>query len=373
MRGRYLAGSRRLRAGTALLAALLALVAACASGASGPTTGGGQGASAPAPGGSQAASGTAAPPLQKLTVGHAFVTVETLPIWIAVEQGIYRKYGLDVTPASFQTSAQLAPAMSSGEVQIGLTTGSGVTEFNLAGGDQVIVAGYSAAMRYFLYTRDPAIQRLEDLRGKRVGITRRGGGIDHAAHIFTERAGLTYGRDVPIIELGTAQNQVGAIAAGAVDAVVVAVPTNLQVEREGARLITDTKQLGVPYVPNAIAVERKYLQANRETVRRFLQAHIEAVETIKREQELAKRVLAANLKTDDDEILTRSIQLFIDDLQDVPYPSERGLLTVIEFAEQEARRQGRSIERPLKPSDYVDDSLVRELEQSGFIRQVRGG
>ncbi|HLI28464.1 MAG TPA: ABC transporter substrate-binding protein [Chloroflexota bacterium] len=363
------AGGRWHSALCVALLALLAFAAACTGGA---TTAPGSGAPAASPG-AQPGAASPAPPLEKITVGHAFITVETLPIWIALEQGLYRQYGLDATPASFQTSAQLAPAMSSGEVQIGLTTGSGVTEFNLAGGDQVIVAGYSNAMRYFLYARDPAIQRLEDLRGKRVGITRRGGGIDHAAHIFTERAGLTYGRDVPIIELGTAQNQVGAIAAGAVDAVVVAVPTNLQVEREGARLLTDTKQLGVPYVPNAIAVERQYLQTHRDTVRRFLQAHIAAVETIKRDRALAKRVLAANLKTDDDELLTRSLELFIDDLQDVPYPSERGLLTVIEFAEQEARRQGHPPTRTLQPADYVDDSLVRELDHSGFIRQLRGG
>ena len=370
MQEMLMAAGRQLFARCGVLLTLLVLSVGCAGGTTGPQPSG-----APAGGTSSATtpSATAGATAQaKITVGHAFITVETLPIWIALDQGIYRKYGLDVTPASFQTSAQLAPAMSTGEVQIGLTTGAGVTEFNLAGGDQVIVAGYSDTMRYFLYARDPAIQQLEDLRGKRVGITRRGGAIDHAAHIFTERAGLVYGRDVPIIELGTAQNQVGAITAGAVDAVVVAVPTNLQVEREGARLITDTKQLGVPYVPNAIAVQRSYLQANRDVVRRFLQAHIEAVETIKRDRELAKRVLAANLKTDDEEILTRSIQLFVDDLQAVPYPSEQGLRTVLEFAQDEARRQGHPPVRSLQPADYVDDSLVRELDQTGFLRQVRG-
>lgn len=321
--------------------------------------------------GDRPADAAAAP--RKITVGHAFVSVETLPIWLAVEQGIYQKYGLDVTPASFQTSAQLAPAMSAGEVQIGLTTGAGVTEFNLAGGDQMVVAGYSDAMRYFLYTKNAAIQRLEDLRDKRVGITRRGGAIDHAAHIFSEKAGLTYGRDVAIIELGQAQNQVGAIGAGAVDAVIVAVPTNLLVEREGGRLVTDTKQLGVAYVPNAIAVQRGYLQGNRDTVRAFLQAHIDAVETIKRDRETAKRVLAKNLQTDDQEILDRSIQLFVDDLLPAPYPSEKGLQTVIEFSVDEARRQGRPDTKTLNPADFTDASIVRDLDQSGFIRGVSGG
>ena len=109
----------RLLPGVLLLALLLA---AC-------TDGGSVSPRAGTPGGAT----TAAP--QPITVAYAFITVETLPIWIAQDQGLFEKYSLQVTGLPLQTSAQVAPAMTSGDVQIALTTGSGLIEFDLAGCD----------------------------------------------------------------------------------------------------------------------------------------------------------------------------------------------------------------------------------------------
>jgi ABC-type nitrate/sulfonate/bicarbonate transport system substrate-binding protein len=301
-------------------------------------------------------------PKQRIRVAHAFISAETLPIWVALETGLYGKYGLEVEAVPLQTSAQVAPAMASGEVQIALTTGSGVVEFDLSGGDHVIVAGYSNQMRYFLHAR-PDIARVEDLRGKRIGITRRGGAIDVAARIFLERHGLVYGRDAAIVELGTAQNQLNGLAAGVVDAAIVALPTNLLAERQGFPLIEDTKQHNVAFPTNVIAVRRPYLESQTDVVRRYLQAHIEAVEVIRSDKALAKRLLGRGTNTDDEDLLERSYQIYIQDLQDIPYPSAeaiQGALDAIALERPEARAA--------QPADFYDDRLVRELDQSGFIR-----
>lgn len=310
---------------------------------------------------------SAPPPLRPVRVAHAFISAETLPIWVGLDQQLFERYGLAVEAVPLQTSAQVAPAMTSGDVQIALTTGSGEIEFNLSGGDHVIVAGYSNWMRYFLHAR-PELRRVEDLRDKRIGITRRGGAIDVAAHIFLERHGLTYGRDAAIVELGTAQNQLNGIVAGVVDAVIVALPTNLLVERQGFPLIEDTKQHNVAFPTNVISVRRPYLEANTAIVRDYLKAHIHAVEIIRRDKELAKRLLAEGTNTDDADLLERSYQLYVADLQDVPYPSPeaiQGALDVLASAKPEARAA--------RPSDFYDDRLVRELDESGFIRGLRGG
>jgi NitT/TauT family transport system substrate-binding protein len=331
---------------------LLLLLAACSGGGSTPSR-------------TDTPSGATTAPPQPVTVAYAFITVETLPIWIAQDQGLFEKYGLQVTAIPLQTSAQVAPAMTSGDVQIALTTGSGLIEFDLAGGDQLIVAGYSNWMRYFLYAR-PGIARVEDLRDKRIGITRRGGAIDIAAHIFLEKHGMVYGRDAAIVELGTAQNQIAGIAAGSVDAVIVAVPTNLLVERQGAHLIEDTKQHNIAFPTNVVAVRRPYLEQNADVVRRYLQAHVEAVEIARRDKALAKRLLAVGTDTTDDEILERSYQIYIQDLADVPYPSPTAIQSVLDFVAAEKPEA-----RNARPADFYDDRLVRELDESGFIRRLR--
>jgi NitT/TauT family transport system substrate-binding protein len=340
-----------------------------ASSPAGGASGGGASASGAASGPSSAsgAAGSAASvPLRKIRVAHAFISAETLPIWVGLDQKLFERYGLSVEAVPLQTSAQVAPAMTSGDVQLALTTGSGEVEFNLAGGEHVIVAGYSNWMRYFLHAR-PDIRRVEDLRDKKIGITRRGGAIDVAAHIFLEKHGMTYGRDAAIIELGTAQNQLGGITAGAVDAVIVALPTNFQVEREGFPLIEDTRQHNVAFPTNVISVRRPYLQSNAEVVRDYLKGHIHAVEVIRKDKDLAKRLLGQNTGTDDQDLLERSYQVYTSDLQDVPYPSPeaiQGALDAIASDKPQARNA--------KPADFYDDRLVKELDESGFVRNVRG-
>ncbi len=339
--------------------ALVALLLAACSGGSTPTGAGG-GAQGTAGGGSQPQQ------MRKIKVAHAFISAETLPIWVGLDQKLFEQYGLQVEAVPLQTSAQVAPAMTSGDVQIALTTGTGELEFDLAGGDHVIVAGYSNDMRYFLMAK-PEIQRVEDLRGKKIGITRRGGAIDIAAHIFAERHGMEYGRDVAIVELGTAQNQVQGLEAGVVDAAIVALPTNLLAERAGFHLVEDTKQLGVKNPTNVIAVRRGYLQSNRDVVLDYLKGHIAAVERARKDKALAVKLLGQGTGTDDQDLLERSYDLWLQDLQDVPYPSPeaiQGALDSIAMEKPEAKSH--------QPSEFYDDSLVRELDQSGFIKSVRG-
>jgi NitT/TauT family transport system substrate-binding protein len=347
---------RRAQLRVGLIGGLVLLLAACSGGGNTPT----------GAGGSSGGSASAPQQMRKIKVAHAFISAETLPIWVGLDQKLFEKYGLQVEAVPLQTSAQVAPAMASGDVQVALTTGTGELEFDLSGGDHVIVAGYSNDMRYFLMAK-PEVQRVEDLRGKKVGITRRGGAIDIAAHIFAERHGMEYGRDMAILELGTAQNQVQGLVAGSVDAAIVALPTNLLAEREGFHLVEDTKQLGVKNPTNVIAVRRDYLKNNPDVVRDYLKAHVEAVERARKDKALAVRLLGQGTGSDDQDLLEKSYDLWLQDLQDVPYPSPQaiqGALDSIAIEKPEAKSH--------QPSEFYDDTLVRELDQSGFIKSVRG-
>jgi ABC-type nitrate/sulfonate/bicarbonate transport system substrate-binding protein len=357
--------SRGYHRGAVLLLSLLLL--ACTSGGRSGGAASTTGAAAGSQGAGSAGTVPAAPNAREpLKIAITFISAETLPVWAAQELGLFEKYGLQAEVVSILTGAQAPPAMAAGDVHLALMTGLAVVEYDLVGGDLVVVAGYSNEMRYFLHAR-PEIRRIEDLRGQRIGITRRGAGIDMATRIFLERAGLSYERDATIIQLGTARDQINGLVAGAVDAAVVAVPTNFQAERLGFPKVADTKQYHVPFPTNVLAVRRDFLASRSEAVRRYLQAHIEAVEILRRDKALAKRLLAQGTSTDDDEILERSYQLFVEDLQDVPYPAEAALQGVLDLVALE-----RPEARAADPRAFYDDRLVRELDQSGFIRGLRG-
>jgi ABC-type nitrate/sulfonate/bicarbonate transport system substrate-binding protein len=329
-------------------------------------------ASAPAPPGStgptapggQAAVPPAAPvPPKPIKVAYGFVSTSALPLWVGEDQGIYEKHGLKPDTIYLQSSSQVAPAMASGEVETALTAVYGVVEIDLAGGDQVILASVTNYMPFLLHAR-PEIRRVEDLRGQRLAVTRFGGGISMAAHLLVQRAGLTPGPDVTMIQAGTAENQVNGMLAGAFEAAMVDLPANFVLEREGYPLLANVYDARIPSMHGVVAVTRPYLEQNRDTVLRFLRGFVETLGVIQRDKETTKRVLGQRTNTTDDDILERSYQIYAGQMTDAPFPSPAGLQTVLE-----ERAADLPAARDARPEQFIDERPIRELEASGFIRE----
>jgi NitT/TauT family transport system substrate-binding protein len=301
-------------------------------------------------------------PLRPLKMAYAFATAETVPMWVAEEQGLYRKHGLEVETILMQSSAQVAPAMVAGEIDVALTAGAGVVDIDLAGGDQLIVASQTSnLMRFYLNAR-PEIRRVEDLRDKRIAITRLGSGVHLATQIVLEKAGLEAGRDAQLIQAGAADSQLSALVSGAADAATFALPTNLIAERQGYPQLADLKNYRVPYMQGALAVTRPTLQARYDVVRDFVAAQIEAMGMAKRDKALAVRLLGKYTQTDDQELLDQSYRLWIEDMAESPRPSLEGVQSVLDQRAPEI-----AAARTADPRDFVDDRIVRELEASGFV------
>jgi NitT/TauT family transport system substrate-binding protein len=300
-------------------------------------------------------------------MAYGFVAAETIPMWIALEQGIYAKYGLDVESTLLQTSAQIAPAMAAGEVDVALTAGAGVVDIGLAGGDQVLVTSHSNRLRFFLHA-PPDIQRVEDLRDKRVAITRLGSGIHLATQVVLERAGLEPGRDVQLAQAGTGDAALAALVSGGVDAAMLALPINLLAERQGFPQLVDLKGYGIPYSQGALAVTRSTLAERYDLVRDFVTAHLEAMGVAKRDPTLSTRLLGKYTQTDDQELLERGYRTWLEDLDELPYPSLAAVQTVLD-----QRAPENPAARTANPRDFVDERILRELEATGFLRQALAG
>ncbi len=355
--------------GRSLGMVVCALVLLGCSGARAPTSSGPPSAAAPpaaAPAPSAPEASAAPPEPRKVRLAYGFTTAAVVPMWLALEHGIYQKYGLDVDTTLMQSSAQIAPAMAAGEVDIALTAGAGVVDMALAGSDQVLIVSMQNMMRFFLHAR-PDIRRVEDLRDKRVAITRLGSGIHLATQTVLERAGLEPGRDVALIQAGTTSAALSALASGQLDAAMLAVPDNLLAERNGFPLLVDLKDYRLPYSQGSLAVTRTTLAERYDLVRDFVKAHLEAVGITKRDAALATSLLGKYTKTEDQEILQRSYYLWLEEQDDLPYPSLDAVQTVLNQRAAELPAA-----RTANPRDFIDDRILRELEASGFLRQALG-
>jgi NitT/TauT family transport system substrate-binding protein len=299
-------------------------------------------------------------------MAYGFAAVAALPMYIAQDQGIYRKYGLDVESILMQTSAQIAPAMAAGEIDVALTAGAGVVDVTLSGADQVLIESDSNVLRFYLHSR-PDIRRVEDLRDKRVAITRLGSGVHLATQIVLNKAGLEAGRDVQILQAGTVDAGLTALISGNADAAMLGSAQHYIARQQGYPLLVDTREYQIPYMQGSLAVTRATLASQYDMVRDFVRAHLEAVGLSKRDPALAKRLLRTELQIEEADALEFNYQYWLEELADPPYPPIAAVQTVLDQRADEIPAA-----RTANPRDFVDDRVLRELEASGFMRQALG-
>src|SRR5581483_8092953 len=238
-----------MRAGLLWGIGLMLAVAGCR-----PTgaTGGASAPAAPAPAAPTAAPAASAPTAapqrapDKIKVAYNAVTADQTPIWLAQDAGIHLKHGLDVELVSMQSSAQITPALVSGELGVAYSAGAGTVSADLQGADLVMISSFQPWLRFWLYTK-PDVTSVAQLRGTRMGVTRFGGGLHLAALITVERAGMDPERDLTMSQLGGNSEIFGALVGNAIDSGWVLPPQAYEAEAMGYKRLVDTLELRIPY------------------------------------------------------------------------------------------------------------------------------
>jgi NitT/TauT family transport system substrate-binding protein len=312
--------------------------------------------------------GTAAPatppPRVSIRLGLNAVSASIAPIWLAKDEGIFEKYGFDVELITLQSSSQVGKVMASGEIPVAVSAAAGVVDAALAGDDQVLLSGFQNTMNFWVYSK-PEVATVPDLRGKRLGVTRIGSGIYLGATGMLRGAGLEPDRDVALMQLGGTGEVFGALAAGAVDAAVLAIPYNFEAQDNGLHLLYDLSAQHIPYLQNGLASSRSYVKNNEGMLRRLMMAHVEGLARVHKDKATTVEVLGRNLKNDDRQLMSRTYDLIEPLFERVPYPVAASIQTVLD---QRAEEQPAA--RSLTPAQVSDEHFVRDLEAQGFVSQV---
>src|SRR5262244_2969300 len=155
--------------------------------------------------------------------------------------------------------------------------------------------------------------------------------------------------DLPIIQLGGAAS-IQANFSGA-DTVIIA---------------TIVRKLEAEYHINGVVTTRRFVKAQEDTVRRFLKAYVEGAARGQRDKNFALKVMGKYFRTDDREILEESYETTIKSNFSIPpYPSIPGIESLLQGLEKQNPKA-----RGAKPEDFADRRLMRELDQSGFVKSV---
>ena len=304
---------------------------------------------------------------QSLKVPFAALSPTYAPLWIADHAGFFKKYGLDVQLIYISAGSVIIPAILSGQVDIANMSSAPALTAWARGADLATVGVTSNRLLHVVMTRG-SIKKPEDLKGKKIGSDRYGSLSDLVLREALRHYNLVPDRDVAVIQTGGLPERLGALKVGAVDGAIVAGDTAFAAEKLGFHKVIDLSQLPIRYPGSTIVVSRAFLSGKRDIVKRFLRGWIEGIKTAKTDKEFTINVMQKFLKTSDRPILDKTFEIYKSVHEKVPSPDPKVMGVALKQLSATIPQAGQ-----LKIEDFIDRSLISELESEGFISKIYDG
>ena len=301
--------------------------------------------------------------LESVHASYSALVPSGAPFWIGKELGLFEKEGLRVDLIYINSAARVMAAILSGEIQVSLAGVSSVVSAFARGSDTVAIAGAVNKINVSIYAL-PEIRGPDDLKGKKLGITRFGGLYDVAAQYALKKWGLQSGRDVVLIQIGDIPSVMAALAGNSIQAATLQPPFTIRAAEIGYRELMDLSKAGLEYQNTAVISTRSIVRKSPDTFRKFMRAYSSALAVFHTRREISLKVMARYLKGIDSVVLEKSYDAYRDWVPEVPYLNHAGMETVISMT------PGAGKGREVRAVDIMDETFVKELDQEGFYRAL---
>jgi NitT/TauT family transport system substrate-binding protein len=305
----------------------------------------------------------------KLLVAYAGLISTHTSVWLAEDQGFYKKHGLDVTSVFTGSGSVTSQALIAGEAKLASTSVGPTAGAVSAGADLVILAGTIHILPYQFWVL-PHVRQPADLKGKRVAISTFGSGSHLAAEVALQTLGLDPIRDkIAIMQIGTQPDRVAALASGRVDATPLEPGFGQAAKEKGLTVMADLTKTDVPYLNTVLVASRRFVKENPQLTESFLKGTIDGFAFLPKpaNEKAVKNVLARRLKLS----TPQSIQIMYDATLEmhaktkVPNVPLAGVQNMIDALLRTNPRMAK-----LKAAELVDSSFIDRLEKSGYVQEA---
>ena len=309
----------------------------------------------------------------RIRVGLSSVSATNGSIWAAADRGLFKKHGVDVEVIVIGGGgARVISALVAGEIQFTVGGGDGSIRSALRGADVVIAASTFDTGVQRVMARAP-IKTHQELRGKRIAITRFGSASHLILQLMLKKWNMRT-EDVQMLQLGSSPAMLASLDKGGVDAAVLTIPTFFLAEERGYRAVGDPVNMEIFYLQNTLETSRAFLRKHRALASRFMKGYIEGIAYFKRNHRDSLEILQKHLRIQseqerDNRFLEMSYKLLVTSyFKEIPRPSIPAIQTVLDFVSFDEPKA-----KAADPKSFVDESLVREHEESGFIKALYKG
>lgn len=302
---------------------------------------------------------------EKLRVVYSAIGSSQSPLWIAHEAGIFKKHGLDVELLYVAGGSRAAQVVLAGEAPVAMFNGSSVISANLAGADLVNLASGMNVLPFLLVVGS-GVKQIEDLKGKKVAITRFASATDFALRFAAEKWPIKPDKDFTVLQLGGQPEMMAALKSGAVQGAMLNAEFAILARRDGYRDLVDVAALGLTFPGSGLNSSRTFIRNRRDVMLRVLRAYVDSIHYGITQKKFAVGVLGKYLKSQDTPFLEAVHEMYLGKyIPKIPYPSVESMKRALDdVAERDQRAKSARAEQ------FIDASLMQELEKEGFIRQL---
>ena len=303
--------------------------------------------------------------LDKIRIGMGAFSPTNSAIWVAEERGLFKKHGIEAEAIFIGGGAtRSVNALLASDIQFATAGGGGVIQSALRGADVVMLAANNNRGVHRILVR-PEIDTPEAVKGKKIAITTFGSS-SHQVLTMVLDVWKMRPDELQILQVGSSPTMLISMQKKLVDGAVLSDPSYFIAEDNGFRVIADLAKMNIHYLQNMVVSTRSYLRTNRDQATRVLRAFVEAIAYFKKNKKDSVQIILKKMRMNADQAkyAERTYDQYANTyFERIPYPSATGIKTVLESLVKENPKA-----KGADPSSFVDPSILKSLEDSGFIR-----
>ena len=308
----------------------------------------------------------AVPADRLMGVHSARVMSQSMP-WIAEDAGLFRKYDIEFPLVYIGSSPLATAAMLGGDGELLMDGGLGIVRAFVQGTTELVCIGGQKNILTQSILAKPPIKRLEDLRGKKVGVTRIGATTHYFATQAFRKIGMEAGRDYMMIQTGGAPEMLAALLSGSIEAGTLSPPLDGQALAQGYHYVVYGPDLRIPQVAVGFMTRRSTLVKRPQVLGRFMRVMAEAAKILHTDREFTLKILSKQLRLTDRKALESSYNAEIKALEPRLTIRPEAFQAILDDVAQIDPRA-----KKIKPEDFIDRRFLDEMTKSGFFDKLWG-
>jgi len=309
----------------------------------------------------------AAPALaaDRVRIGYSSISGAYTPIWVAHDAGYFAKEGLQDDIVLIPSGTQLAQVTVAGEIDIGSLNGSSAIAAALQGADLKIIGNSGNKMVFSLYVR-PEIKSVEQLKGKKIGVTRFGSAPDISVRYALRKYNINPDRDLTLIQLGFMATVAGGLQGGSIDGGVVSPPTQFAVDKAGFKELINITDMNFAFPNPALVAVGSIIRSKPDVINRFMRAYVRGMHRARTDPAFTYKSMAKYTKIEDAAVLQKAYEFYMSKvLEKAPAINMTGVQNVLDDLVKTVPAA-----RNAKPEQFVDMRFLDTLEKGGLLKEL---